>query len=219
MRRDLSASLIAVVVLTLALGLAYPLAMTGAGQVLFPGAADGSRVEYDGRTAGSSVIGQAYERPVLDKAGEPVVGPAGNPKMEPDPAFFQGRPSVTGYDPSITYFNNLGPNQKDLVEMFRKNLAAYVAMNEPFNPGLTADDVPNDAVQTTASGVDPHISEANAEIQANRVAALRDAPLDRVLELVGDNTDGRGLGVFGEPGVNVLELNIALEKEFPTDDR
>jgi K+-transporting ATPase ATPase C chain len=219
MRRDLTASLIAIVVLTLALGLAYPLVMTGAAQVLFPNAADGSRVEFDGRTVGSSVIGQAYERPVLNEDGKPVLGPAGNPKMEPDPAYFQGRPSVTGYDPSITYFNNLGPNQKDLVEMFQKNLDAYLTMNEPYDPGLTADDVPNDAVQTTASGVDPHISPANAEIQANRVAALRDAPLDRVMELVDDNTDGRGLGVFGEPGVNVLELNIALDKEFPTDDR
>ncbi len=217
MRRDLISSLLAVIGITIVFGLAYPLAMTGAGQVLFGDAADGSKIERDGETVGSSLIGQNYLRVVTDRKGEPVLGPAGNPKHEPDPAFFQGRPSVTGNDPSITYFNNLGPNQADLEQMFADNLDAYLALEGPFNPGLAPEDVPNDAVQTSASGVDPHISPENAEIQARRVADERGAPLDEVLALIDENTDGRSLGVFGEPGVNVLELNLALEKEYPTE--
>lgn len=218
MRRDLVSSLIAVVAVTVLFGLVYPLVMTGAGQVLFGDAANGSKIERDGETVGSSLIGQNYERSLLGPKGEPMLGPAGNPRTEPDPAYFQGRPSVTGNDPSVTYFNNLGPNSKSLVRMFEKNLAAYLSMNEPYSPGLVAADVPNDAVQTSASGVDPHISPENAAIQAHRIAALRDAPLERISELVEEHTDGRSLGVLGEPGVNVLELNLALEEEFPADD-
>jgi K+-transporting ATPase ATPase C chain len=215
MRRDLLSSLVAVVLMTVVLGLAYPLAMTGIGQALFPGAAGGSRIELDGKTVVSSLIGQYYTRPVIDGKGEPVLGPAGNPKTEPDPAYFQGRPSVTGNDPSITYFNNLGPNQRDLVKMFDDNVAAYLAMERPYDRSLTVADIPNDAVQTSASGVDPQISPENAEIQAHRVAAERSAPLERIQELIDENTDGRSLGIFGEPGVNVLELNVALDEEAP----
>lgn len=207
MRRDLLASAIAVVALTLIFGLAYPLAMTVVGKAAFPGAAGGSKIELDGATVGSKLIGQTYEHAVASAGGKT--------RSEPDPAYFQGRPSVTGNDPSVTYFNNLGPNQRALVRMFRRNLAAYLAMNRPYDPALTAPQVPNDAVQTSASGVDPHISPANAEIQAHRIAALRRAPLERVDQLIDEHTDGRGLGVFGEPGVNVLELNIALDQEFP----
>ena len=215
MRRDLVSSVIAAIVLTIVFGLAYPLVMTGLGQTLFPGPAGGSKIERDGETVGSSLIGQNYTRPLLDAKGKPVLGPAGNAKTEPDPAYFQGRPSVTGNDPSVTYFNNLGPNQSDLVKMLNRNVAAYLAMEGPYNPGLEAAAVPNDAVQTSASGVDPHISADNAAIQANRVAAERQAPLDRVQTLIDENTDGRSLGIFGEPGVNVLELNLALDREFP----
>ena len=100
--------------------------------------------------------------------------------------------------------------------MFAANLSAYLALEGPDNPGLTASGVPVDAVQTSASGVDPHISPANAAIQAHRVARVRGLPLDRVQALVDDNTDGRSLGVLGEPGVNVLELNLALDRELPT---
>ena len=97
--------------------------------------------------------------------------------------------------------------------MFAKNLKAYLALEGPDNPGLKASEVPVDAVQTSASGVDPHISPANAAIQAHRVARVRGLELARVNALVKDNTDGRSLGVLGEPGVNVLKLNLALEKE------
>ena len=131
----------------------------------------------------------------------------------PHPRYFQSRPSVTGYNPAGTYFDNLGPNQKDLRDLFRKNIAAYLKRERPYDSGLTASNVPVDAVTTSASGVDPHISEANARIQARRVAEVRRLPASRVSELIDENTNGRQLGFLGEPGVNVLELNLALDRE------
>jgi K+-transporting ATPase ATPase C chain len=122
---------------------------------------------------------------------------------------------VTGYSANVTYFNNLGPNNTELSEYFAEQLDAYLALERPHNPGLTRADVPVDAVTTSASGVDPHISEANARLQAGRVAAVRKLPLDRVLSLIDANTDGRFLGLLGEPGVNVLNLNLALDEEAP----
>ena len=194
MRKDLIASAIAVLVFTVLFGLVYPLVMTGVSQVAFPGAADGSRIERDGKLVGSSLIGQDFKQ---------------------DPRYFQSRPSATGYDPAGTYFNNLGPNSADLRDMFVANVKAYLALEGPDNPGLQAKDVPVDAVQTSASGVDPHISRENAAIQAARVARVRGMALDRVKALVDEHTDGRALGVLGEPGVNVLELNLALDQESP----
>jgi potassium-transporting ATPase KdpC subunit len=186
MRRDLTTSLLAIVVMTLVLGLAYPLLTTGAAQVLFPGKADGSRIERNGKVVGSSLIAQDF-----GKARD----------------LFHPRPSQTSYNPAGTAFNNLGPNSRDLARQLRKNRAAYIR-EERLRPG---ERVPVDAVTASASGVDPHISMANARIQARRVAAARGMPLQRVLDLVDEHTDGRGLGVLGEPGVNVLELNLALE--------
>ena len=194
MRRDFLPSVTAIVVLTVLFGVIYPLATTGVAQVLFPGKADGSRIERNGKVVGSRLIGQDFR------------GRA---------RYFQSRPSATGYSGNVTYFNNLGPNSKDLSDQFRKNLAAYLKRERPYNPGLGRADVPVDAVTTSASGVDPHISQANARIQARRVAKVRGLGLDRVLALVDDNTDGRALGVLGEPGVHVLELNLALDREAP----
>ena len=191
MRKELTTSVLAVVVFTVLLGLVYPLLTTGAAQGLFPNKADGSQIERDGKVVGSRLIGQSF---------------AGKPR------YFQSRPSVTDYNPAGTFFNNLGPNSSELSDLFKKNLAAYLKREGRYNPGLSAADVPADAVQTSASGVDPHISQDDAEIQAPRVAEVRGLPLDRVLRLVDDNTDGRGLGVFGEPGVNVLELNLAMDR-------
>jgi potassium-transporting ATPase KdpC subunit len=188
MRRDTATAIIAIVGLTLLLGVVYPLATTGVAQVLFPGKADGSRIERDGEAVGSRLIGRDF---------------SGRPR------YFQSRPSPTGYSANVTFFNNLGPNSRELRDMFAGNRAAYLR-REQMRPG---EDVPPDAVQTSASGVDPHISEANAGIQARRVAQERGVELERVLELVEDNTDGRFLGVLGEPGVNVLELNLALDDE------
>ena len=192
MRRDLLNSALAVLVLSATLGLGYPLATTGVAQLLFPGKADGSRVERDGQTIGSRLIGQSF-------AGMP-----GN---------FQSRPSATGYDAAATSFNNLGPNSAALSRALARNLRAYLRREHPYDPGLTRSQVPVDAVTYSASGVDPEISQANARIQARRIAAVRGLPLRRVLDLIGRHTDGRGLGLFGEPGVNVLELNLLLEEE------
>lgn len=216
MRNDLISSLVAVVAFTVIFGLAYPLVVTGASQLAFPNKADGSRIERGGEVVGSRLIGQDFRRPVLDAQGQPREDADGNPVLEPDPVYFQSRPSVTGYNPAGTFFNNLGPNSADLADLFRENLDGYLALERPFNPRLRPADVPPpDAVQTTASGVDPHISPENAEIQARRIASERQAPLERVQGLIDDNTDGRSLGFLGEPGVNVLELNLALDEEFP----
>jgi potassium-transporting ATPase KdpC subunit len=192
MRRDLTSSLLAIVVFTLMLGLAYPLITTGVAQVLWPNRAGGSQVERDGSVIGSRLIGQDFED---------------------DPRYFQSRPSATGYDAAGTYFNNLGPNNAELRDLFAQHLAAYLKRERPYNPGLSRSGVPVDAVTTSASGVDPHISEANARIQARRVAEERGLELQRVLAMVSANEDGRFLGVLGEAGVNVLELNLALDRE------
>jgi potassium-transporting ATPase KdpC subunit len=213
MRRDLIPSLLAILVFTVFFGLAYPLATTGVAQILFPNKADGSQVARDGKVVGSRLIAQEFQKPVLGKDGKPKTDKDGNPVLVADPRYFQSRPSVTGYNPSVTFFNNLGPNQKDLRDLFRENLAAYLKRERPTSPGLTPSDVPVDAVTTSASGVDPHISQANARIQARRVARARNLPQARVNQLVDEHTDGRALGFLGEPGVNVLELNLALDKE------
>lgn len=194
MRRDLLTSLIAVVALTIFLGLAYPLAITGIAQLVFPGKADGSKISVDGRVVGSSLIGQEFK----------------------GKAYFHSRPSATGYAPDVTYFANVGPNSVEGREAARENLAAYVKLNKPYDKSLTKEEVPVDAVTNSASGVDPQISVANALIQAHRVAAVRALPLARIESLIAAHTDGRSLGVFGEPGVNVLELNVALDEIPPT---
>ncbi len=193
LRRDLSTGAIAILLLTLALGVVYPLVVTGVSQVFFSSEANGSKVEVDGELVGSKLIGQDFR---------------GLPR------YFQGRPSATGYSADVTHFNNLGPNDRELSEFFAGELHAYLARERRHDPGLTAAAVPVDALTSSASGVDPHISEANARIQAHRVAAVRHVSLARVLDLVGRHTDGRFLGVFGEPGVNVLELNLSLDGEF-----
>jgi potassium-transporting ATPase KdpC subunit len=215
MRRNILGSVVAIVVFTIGFGLVYPLVMTGVAQVAFNHQANGSTLERDGAVVGSSLIGQDFRKPVLDANGQPEVDDDGNPVLEADPDWFQSRPSQSGYSANVSFFSNLGPNQQDLADAVKANLDAYLALEQPHTPGLTADGVPVDAVTTSASGVDPHISVANARIQANRIAATRSAPLDRVLALVRENTDGRALGVLGEPGVNVAALNLALDKEFP----
>jgi K+-transporting ATPase ATPase C chain len=194
MRKDLIASAVAIALCTLALGLAYPLLTTGAAQVLFPVKADGSQVTRDGQVVGSRLMSQDFER---------------------RPAYFQPRPSQTGFAGNASAFANLGPNQRDLLDLVRERIAAYLELEGSYTPGLTRARIPVDAVTNSGSGVDPHISQANARIQANRVARVRRVPLDRVLALVDASTDGRFLGLLGEPGVNVLELNLALDKELP----
>lgn len=191
LRKDLTTAAIAIFFLTLLLGIAYPLVTTGVAQLVFPGASNGSKIEVDGRVVGSKLIGQDFR---------------GLPR------YFQSRPSATEYSGSVTYFNNLGPNNRELSDFFAEQHAAYLKRERPYDPDLRADEVPVDAVTTSASGVDPHISKANARIQAWRVAEVRGLSLGRVLDLVDEHTDGRFLALFGEPGVNVLQLNIALDE-------
>ncbi|HEY1855622.1 MAG TPA: potassium-transporting ATPase subunit C, partial [Solirubrobacterales bacterium] len=131
--------------------------------------------------------------------------------------YFHGRPSATEYSGDVTFFGNSGPNSREGREEIRKALREYVTLNKPYDRSLTREDVPVDAVTESGSGVDPDISEANARIQAHRVAAVRRLPLSRVEDLVAASTDGRSLGVLGEPGVNVLELNITLEEAAPLE--
>ena len=190
LRKDLVTAAIAIVAMTIVLGLLYPLAITGISQVAFSGPANGSKVSVDGKVVGSHLIGQEFK----------------------GKAWFHSRPSATGYSGNVTFFGNAGPNSVELREELREELAAYVKLNKPYDHSLTREGVPVDAVTQSASGIDPDISEANARIQAHRIAAVRHLPLSRVEELISQNTDNRSLGVLGEPGVNVLELNLALDK-------
>lgn len=193
LRKDLLTGAIAIAAMTLVLGLLYPLAVTGISQVLFPGAANGSKVSLNGKVVGSKLIGQEFE----------------------GKQFFHSRPSATGYSGDVTFFANVGPNSVEGREEVRESIAAYIKLEQPYDRGLTKEGIPVDAVTNSASGVDPEISEANARIQAHRIAAVRGLPLAAVDELISERTSGRGLGIFGEPGVNVLELNLALDKEAP----
>jgi K+-transporting ATPase ATPase C chain len=192
MRKDLTSAALAVIVLTILCGVAFPLVITGISQLAFPGNANGQQVHVNGRLVGSKIIGQSF----------------GN-----KPQYFQTRPS--GTDPADndagTEFANYGPNSTITKKAIVANIDAYIKLNGKYYPGgLTAAKIPVDAADTSASGVDPHISPANARIQAYRVAAVRHLPRSTVQRLISKYTAGRGLGFSGEPGVNVLELNLAL---------
>jgi potassium-transporting ATPase KdpC subunit len=219
MRRDIVTSLIAVVLFTVLLGLVYPLAITGVSQVAFPGNANGQRVYVNGRLVGSKLIGQNFGTPVLEKNGKPKEV-KGAVVTEADPRYFQTRPSATegGADnAAASTFSNHGPNSVKTEEANAENIKAYLELNtgpnkQPYDSGLTVAKIPVDAVNSSASGLDPEISQANARIQAYRVAAVRKVALAIVDGLISRYTSGRGLGFSGEPGVNVLELNLALDR-------
>jgi len=192
MLRDLKSSVLAVVVLTLLFGLAIPAAFTGFAQVAFSSQANGSLVKVDGTVVGSRLAAQAFTKP----------------------QYFHPRPSATApaYNAGGTTFANLGPTSADLEKNVRTTARAILKLERPYNPGLTMHDIPVDAVTTSGSGIDPDISPANAALQSRRVAAVRHLPLATVQKLIDENTDGRSLGFFGEPGVNVLKLNLALDR-------
>jgi potassium-transporting ATPase KdpC subunit len=213
MKRDLISSAIGIVVLTLVLGILYPLVITGVGQVAFPGNANGQQIKLGGRLVGSKIIGQQFTDQVL-KHGKPVLDKNGNPVTTPDPRYFQSRPSATvpAYNAAGTAFSNAGPNNLATEQAIAANLQAYIALEKPYDPGLTKAQVPVDAVNTSGSGIDPDISPANADIQAHRIAAVRKLSLARVISLISTYTHGRGLGFSGEPGVNALQLNLALDR-------
>jgi K+-transporting ATPase ATPase C chain len=193
MLRDLRSGLIALVVLTLVFGLALPALFTGFAQVAFKSQANGSLITSNGQIVGSKLAAQSFVKP----------------------QYFHERPSATApvYNAGATTFANLGPTSPDLAKNVRTQAQAILKLESPYNAGLTIHDIPVDAVTTSASGIDPDITPVYARLQSKRVAAVRQLPLATVQRLVARYTDGRSLGFLGEPGVNVLELNLALDKE------
>jgi potassium-transporting ATPase KdpC subunit len=189
----LARSLIAIVLSTLLFGFAYPLVMTGFAQVAFKNKADGSLITRNGVVVGSRLAAQVFT----------------------SPKYFQSRPSATAPadNAGATTFANLGPTSPDLAKNVAAAAGAILKLEKPYNPGLTIHEIPVDAVTTSASGIDPDISPANAALQSRRIAAVRHLSLATVQKLIRANTDGRSLGFFGEPGVNVLELNLALDRQ------
>ena len=192
MLRALAASVVAIVVFTVVLGFGYPALMTGFAQVAFPNQANGSLIVRDGKVVGSSLAAQEFT----------------------SPSYFHERPSATSpaYNAAFTTFSNLGPTSAVLAKLVRTNAHAILKLETPYNPGLTIHDIPVDAVVPSGSGIDPDITLAYAALQSRRVAAVRNLPLATVQQLIEQNTDGRTFGFLGEPGVNVLELNLALDK-------
>jgi K+-transporting ATPase ATPase C chain len=214
MRRDILTSVLAMVVLTVLLGLVYPLVITGVSQVVFPGNANGQKVYVNDKLIGSKIIGQSFKAPVLDKNGKPKEEEE-ELVTEAEPKYFQSRPSATeggAYNAAASTFSNRGPNDKVTEEADAENIKEYLELNKPYDPGLTTAQIPVDAVNTSGSNLDPEISPANARIQAHRIAAKRGLSLSAVDRLISRYTDSRGLGFSGEPGVNVLELNLALDR-------
>jgi K+-transporting ATPase ATPase C chain len=213
MRRQLIPALRMLVVLTVLLGLAYPLAMTGVAQALFKDKADGSLIERDGVVVGSSLVGQEFTSPEYfhgrpSAAGALAAGAmvqdtddAGSPVGDPHPA------DPADLSAAASGASNQGPTNKDLLASIEERAAAYRDEN-----GLADTvEIPVDAVTASGSGVDPHISIANARLQAPRVADERGLELGAVMKLIDEHTDGRSLGFLGEKAVNVLALNIALD--------
>jgi len=189
--RILARSVVALLVLTVVFGLAYPLLITGFARLTFPNRSNGSLIERNGTVVGSRLAAQRFVTP----------------------RYFHPRPSAVDYDAAGTSFANYGPTSPKLAKSVREAAQLILKLERPYNPGLSIGDIPVDAVTTSGSGIDPQISPANARLQSARIAAVRGLPKDRVLQLIDDSTEGRALGFLGEPGVNVLELNLALDKE------
>jgi len=191
--RALVASLVAIVLITVVLGFGYPALMTGFAEVVLPHQANGSLIVRNGTVVGSSLAAQEFT----------------------SPRYFHERPSATSppYNPGFTTFSNLGPTNPALAMLVRHNADAILKLESPYNPGLTIHQIPVDAVVPSGSGIDPEISIAYANLQARRVAAVQHLPLATVRSLIEQHTVGRQLGFFGEPGVNVLNLNLAIDLE------
>ncbi len=196
MLKEIRPAIILVVALTLITGLVYPLAMTGIAEIIFPSRAQGSLIERDGTIVGSELIGQVF---TSDKYfhGRPSATVTPDPK---DPTKNVDAP----YNAANSGGSNLGPTNKALVERIKGDVEKL----KEENPSAS---VPIDLVTTSGSGLDPHVSPAAALFQVPRVAKARNMPEDRVRQLVEDHIEGRTLGLFGEPRVNVLALNLALD--------
>ena len=190
-------------VFTVIVGIAYPVVMWGVAQVAFHNQANGSLVSYHGRVVGSSLLCQEF----TDAKGNPL------------PQYFQPRPSNAvnaavktdyGCDPGFSAASNLGPNNPDLIKVIKQRQQQIAAFDH-----VKISQIPADAVTASGSGLDPDISPQDAAIQVNRVAAARHVSPAAVQALVASNTQGRTLGFLGEPRVNVLTLNIALDQKYP----
>lgn len=187
MRRQLQAALGMLLLFTVITGIVYPLAVTGVAQALFSNKADGSLIERDGQVVGSSLIGQQFK----------------------SPQYFHPRPSAVGYDGALSSGSNLGPTNPELLTAVERRADRYREEN-----GLPPNaEVPVDAVTASGSGLDPDISVANARLQAPRVAEIRGMDITTVLNLISEHTAERTFGFLGEPRVNVLELNLALDAQ------
>ena len=188
MKRNLINAILMTIATTLLLGVIYPLVVTGIAQLLFPRKANGQLIQVAGQTVGSSIIGQGFS----------------------GASYFHSRPSSAGngYDGVNSNGSQLGPTNEKLINRVK----ADVALSQADNPGLR---VPIDLVTTSASGLDPHITPAAAEFQFLRVAKQRGITLERLRSVVARHTEGRQWGILGEPRVNVLELNLDLDQQFP----
>lgn len=184
-------ALIATVVLVVLTGLVYPLVMTGFAQVALRHDADGSLVERNGVDVGSSLIGQQWK----------------------GLQWFYGRPSAIEYDASTSSGTNLGPTSQTLSDDIAQRISAILELEGAYTTGLTASQIPVDLLTSSASGLDPDISVAAANFQAPRIAAVRNLPLTQVQQLIADHTTGKTLGFLGQPYVNVLDLNLALDAQ------
>jgi len=190
MIRNLTRAILFTLVLAVLTGLVYPLVMTGFAQVAFHAKANGSVVTVNGRQVGSAFVGQLWK----------------------GPEWFYGRPSVIDYDASTSQGSNLGPLSKTLATDIEQRSKAIIALEGAYHPGLTTAQIPVDLLTASSSGLDPQISPAAAKFQAPRIAATRNIPLSEVMRLIDENTAQPTLGFLGEPRVNVLELNLALQQ-------
>jgi len=190
MLSELKPAILITILFTVLTGILYPLAVTGIAQGIFPRQANGSLIEHNGKVVGSELIGQNFSKP----------------------EYFHPRPSAAGngYDAANSSGSNLGPTNQALADRLTKDAAQF----RKDNPDFTGP-IPSDAITASASGLDPEITPANAMAQSARVAKARAVSADAVAKLVADNTQQRDLGVLGEPRVNVLKLNLALDSSMP----
>jgi K+-transporting ATPase ATPase C chain len=186
MKKNLITSVLMTIATTILLGIIYPLVVTGLAQVLFPKKANGQLVEVKGKVIGSRIIGQAFT----------------------GPAYFHPRPSAVSYDAANSNGSQWGPTNQKLIDRVKGDVANV----EAENPGTP---VPIDLVTASGSGLDPHITPANAEFQLPRVAKKRGTTLEQMRSLVTKHTEQRQFGFLGEPRVNVLEMNLELDEQFP----
>jgi K+-transporting ATPase ATPase C chain len=198
MLHQLRPAIALLLLMTAITGIAYPLVVTGIAQVAFQEKADGSLIERDDQVVGSELIGQSFVDP---DTGETL------------PGYFRGRPSAagSGYDAAASSGSNLGPTNPELIDRVTADIAIIRRENNLPNDAQ----VPVDLVTASGSGLDPDISPASAELQIARVAQQRGITDDQVRAIVDENTSGRTLGVLGEPRVNVLKVNIALDERYP----